>query len=313
MVNPSDPRTAVRAGLLVTAPARVQRPMKGMAMILVAVLLFAMVDTITKHLTMRLDVPSVMAFRYFVAVAIILAVLLPRQGIAMFRARRRKQVFIRSATMAAASFFAASAFNRLPVAETTAIIYLAPFGVLFLSGLVLGEKVRLGSWIAACGGFLGLVLITRPGGGLEPLGVALALGAAALSVWYYLSSRLLAETETTEAMLFYSNLAGAVLFGVTLPFNPDLPLPPPADMVLLVLAAACATGGHFLLTAAYREAPAGLISPLLYVHLIWAGLLGRLAFGHVPDVFAAAGIAIVAVAGAGLAVWNYRGDRRARA
>lgn len=309
MVTPTDPRTAVRAGLTVPEP-QLQRPMKGIVMVLFAVLLLATMDAITKHLTMAYNVPSVLAMRYILAIPILLAVLYPRHGIGLFRVQRKRQVLLRSATMAVASFFAANAFQRLPMAETTSIIFLAPFGVLFLAGLVLGEKVRLASWLAAAGGFAGLLLITRPGGGLAPVGVAFALATAALSVWYYLSSRLLAKTESTLAMLFYANLAGAVFLGAMLPFNLPAISPTAADLGLLLITAALSVIGHFLLTAAYREARAGLISPLLYVHLIWAGLLGWLVFGHVPDAWAMLGIAIVAVSGAGLGVWNYHAERR---
>lgn len=294
------------------APARpAQRPMLGVAMIMVAVLFFAAADAITKDLTLKYNVPAVMAGRFIFSVLLLLIVLLPRHGTAMFRTHRTGLVLLRSLAMAIPSVLAAKAFQLLPLAETTAIVYLAPFGVLILSGLVLREKVRLSSWLAAGGGFLGLLLITRPGGGLDPVGVAFGLGAAALSIWYHLSSRLLADTESTIALMFYANLVGALILAALLPFNLVEVTPTLAEFGLMLVVAACAVIGHFLLTSAYREAPAALVAPLLYCHLIWAGVLGWAVFGHVPDGVATLGIVVVAISGAGLALWNRPGGRRA--
>jgi drug/metabolite transporter (DMT)-like permease len=70
------------------------------------------------------------------------------------------------------------------------------------------------------------------------------------------------------------------------------------DFALMALLGVLATLGHFLFTAAYREAPASLLAPINYLHLVWAGGLGLLVFGHLPDTVSLAGMALVCVAGA---------------
>jgi drug/metabolite transporter (DMT)-like permease len=193
----------------------------------------------------------------------------------------------------------------MPVAETVAIIYLAPFGVLLLSGPLLGESVRLSGWLATAAGFTGLMLIVRPGSGLSSTGIVFALLCATASVCYHLLSRLLARTESTAAMLLFTAFAGVAIFGAMLPWNWRMPLPGMLDTVLFLAIGSLSLLGHFLFRAAYREAPATLLTPINYMHIAWAALLGWLFFQHVPDGPSLLGIALVALAGTGNALWNH--------
>lgn len=282
----------------------------GIAMLLCAVLFFACMDVITKYLTQTYSVPLVLAMRYALSAALMLIFLLPRYGRQMFIWHRPWVVLMRAVVMSIASLLASYALKFLPVAETVAIIYLAPFGVLFLAGPVLGEKVKLSSWIVAMGGFLGLLLIVRPGGGLASNGVIFALAGAFAATWYFLLTRLLATTESTIALLFAVNMTGTVIFGATLPWTFSGPTPAWGDLWLFGLAGSVALIGHFLMTAAYREATAAVLAPLNYAHLVWAGLLGWLIFDHVPDALAILGITVIALSGGALALWNQISGRR---
>jgi drug/metabolite transporter (DMT)-like permease len=201
------------------------------------------------------------------------------------------------------------ALRLMPVGETVAIVYLAPFAVLLLSAPVLGERVGRTEWLGAAVGFAGVLVILRPGGGLDALGVVFALVNAGCAVAYALMTRVLLRTETTLALLFHVSLTGTVVFGVlALPLVPQVALGV-ADLLAAVGLGGAATLGHFLFTAAYREAPPSLIGPVTYLHLVWAAGLGWLVFAHVPDAMTLAGIGLVVVAGAGTA-WH---AHRARA
>ena len=209
-------------------------------------------------------------------------------------------VLLRALCLAAASLTMGIALRHMPVGETVAIIYLAPFLVVLLSGPLLGEKVALAGWIGAAAGFVGVLLIVRPGSGLDPVGVGFALVNAGFAAGYHLLSRVLARTETTIALLFHTALIGTVIFGAMLLWTGLGPLPAGTDVLILLVLGGLATLGHFLFTAAYREAPASLLAPVNYMHLVWAALLGWLVFGHFPDGLTLVGMAIVA--GAGVAV-----------
>src|SRR5690606_4172643 len=138
-------------------------------------------------------------------------------------------------------------------------------------------------WAAALLGFLGVMLIVRPGSGLDTVGVLLALGCAGMSASYNLLSRLLASTETTMAMLFYTALAGTIVFGAVLPWFWFDRAPSALEMLLLASLAVYGALGHFLLTAAFRDAPASLLGPVSYLQLLWVALLGWMVFDQLPD------------------------------
>ena len=203
------------------APTNVLR---GMALVGGAVLVFASMDATTKHLAASYNVPLIVALHYIGNLALLVILFAPRKGRALFRTRRTGLVLVRAMSLALASLFAGLALQRMPVAEITAIIFLAPFGVTILGGALLAEKIALPSWAAAGFGFLGVLLIVRPGSELDPLGVTFAMLTAA-TVSYNLLSRVLARTETTPALIFYSALAGTLVFGATLPWSLHGPKP----------------------------------------------------------------------------------------
>ena len=199
--------------------------------------------------------------------------------------------------------------TQYPVPLVAAMRYIMQF-VLMLAllpaGPVLGEKVAAASVLAAVVGFAGVLLIVRPGGGLDLFGVIFVLIAVTTSVVYYLLSRVLARTESTLTMLFYTALVGAVCFGAMLPWSWSGPAP---DLPTIVMFASqgVATGlGHYLFTAAHREATASLLAPVGYMQLLWVGLLSWLIFGHVPDALTIAGMALVTMAGVSIAMISAR-------
>lgn len=277
-------------------------PVKGIALVVLATLCFAASDVVTKHLAQTYPVPWIMAVRY-VLNAVVLAVLLaPREGAGLWRTQRTGLVVMRALSLALGSLTVGLALKLMPVGETIAIIYLAPLVVLLLAGPLLAERVPGWTWALSALGFLGVLLIARPGSGLNPLGVALALTNVVFGATYHLMTRILTRTETTTAMLFHTAIWGSLVFvGLTLALG-DAELPDMAGLVGMLAMGTLATLGHFLFTAAYREAPAPVLAPVNYIHLVWAGGLGFLVFGHLPDLLSILGMALVAGAGVTVAI-----------
>lgn len=275
-------------------------PMKGIVMVTIAVMFFASADVITKHLTMLYAVPLVVALRYLINLVLLLVALAPKHGRALFRTQRTGLVVLRGLCLAAASLTMGLALRFMPVAETVAIIYLAPFLVMMLAVRFLGEKVAFAGWVGAVVAFVGVLLIVRPGAGLDPFGVALSLANAGVSACYHLFSRVLAKTETTIALQIYTSAIGLLVFCILLVISGVGPIPNHFDLWLTLALGVMATLGHFLLTAAYREASASLLAPVNYMHLVWAGILGWFVFHHSSDAISILGMAMVA--GAGVAV-----------
>jgi drug/metabolite transporter (DMT)-like permease len=142
-----------------------------------------------------------------------------------------------------------------------------------------------------------VLIIVRPGSGLDPAGLAFLFCAVAGNTAYQLLSRILAGSERTIALLFYVALVGTICFGLALPLVWDGQAPTGLDLLLLLSLGVYGGLGHFLFTAAFRHAPASLLAPLSYFQLGWAGLLGWLVFGQVPDALTVLGMSVIAASG----------------
>ncbi|WP_121118107.1 DMT family transporter [Croceibacterium ferulae] len=266
------------------------------------VLLFACMDATIKYLAMRHDVPIIVAVRYLVNWLLLVAIVGPVCRGRLVRTHRTGLVLVRACSLAVASLLVGLALQRMPVAETTAINFLAPMLVVVVAGPLLGEKVGAASWATALIGFGGVLLIARPGSGLELTGLACALAAVGANVAYQLLSRTLARTERTTALLFYAALVGTVIFGIMGLWLWEGEFATGLELVLFLSLGVYGGLGHYLFTAAYRHADASVLAPLSYLQLFWAGLLGWLIFGHLPDWLSVIGMILIAGSGVGAAI-----------
>ena len=280
--------------------------LKGVLFVMAAVFLFAAGDTMSKQLVEVYAVSFVLAVRYAINAGLLLVVMGPRHGTGLWRTQRTGWVVMRGAVLAVASLTMGLALQRMPVGETVAIIYLAPMLVMLLSGPLLGEKVHPVAWFGAVLAFGGVLLVLRPGGGLDPLGVVFAVMNAGLSTAYHMMTRVLARTESTMSMLFHVSMVGTVVFGLLAIGNLPPSLPPLPDLALLGALGVLATMGHFLFTIAYREAAPALLAPVNYMHIVWAGVLGWLVFDHIPQPLSLIGMGLVLSAGVLVAFWAGR-------
>lgn len=271
---------------------------RGVALVVAATLLFATSDVTFKYVVeASYPVPLVLALRYITHFILMIAIIGPVQGRALFATRRTGLVLVRALCIVSASILMGWALQLQPVAESLAIYFLAPLLVVLLARPVLGERIGAAGWAAAALGFCGVLLVIRPGGALDPVGTVYMLANAAFMAGYILLTRILAKTEHTVAMLLYVALTGAIIFGLSLPFYLDGFAPSVFDTLLLLSIAVSAMGGHYLFTAAYRFADASLLSPVIYVHLLWAGVLSWFLFGHVPDTPSLFGMAVIVASG----------------
>lgn len=290
------------AGRVVSVSGAPSHPLRGVMLVTGAVFLFACMDSTTKYLTADYEAPVVIAVRYIVQCLLMLLLLTPSHGTRLVRTQRTGLVILRAGCLATASLLMAVAFHRLPIAEATAIVFLSPLLVVIIGGTVLREHVGWLGALATAAGFIGVLLIVRPGGGLDPVGIACALCGAVFIASYQLLSRVLAPSESTVAMLFYAALFGSVLYGLMFPWFWEGRTPSLLQTVLFLSMGVTGGLGHFLFTAAHHHAPASVLAPVMYVQLLWASLLGWLVFGHVSDGLSIIGMGIVAVSGVAVAL-----------
>lgn len=274
-----------------------QNAFKGFLLAALGLFLFACMDSTTKYLTTHYNVPFVVAMRYLVHFFLMVMILAPRHSAQLIKTQRTGLVVARAVVLTIASLCMGMALQRMPLAETTAINYLAPTLVALLAGSMLGEHIGRLGWAAIVTGFIGVLLIARPGGGLDAIGIMFALGAAAANATYQLLSRLLASTEKAITLLFYTALIGSIVFGIALPWFWEDELPSKLELILLLSMGVSGGLGHYLFTLAYRHAPASILAPLTYIQLLWAGLLGWIIFGTIPDSLSLLGMTVVAGSG----------------
>jgi len=285
-------------------------PLRGILYLMAALALFSLLDTISKTLASRHPVGVVVWGRYFVHFLVTLAVFLPRYGTELFKTRSPAQQMIRGLTLVLTTGMVVAAFQRLPLAEVTALVFVSPFLVMILAMSFLDERVSRWRWLPVGVGFLGVLLIVRPGGGASGEGALLALGGAACYAVYQVLTRKLSATDRSMVQLFYTALVGAAAMCALLPW---FWVPGAIDVVDAALIASLgliAAGSHLLMIMALRAAPATTLSPFMYAQLVWAMLLGWAVFGELPDTVSLLGMLIIVGSGVVVA-YSERLNRKA--
>jgi len=280
-------------------------PLRGVLLFLAALFLFAALDATAKYMSAYFAVPLLVWARYLVHFLFMLLAMAPGLGREIVLTRRPWLMSLRALTLVGVTLLGQLALKTLPLAETTALIFVTPLLVALLASPLLGEKVRRRAWLATLAGFAGVLLIARPGGALFGPGVAYALGAALCYAIYQILTRQLAATEHPTRLLFYTALVGTLAMSLVLPAYWD-GRPPSLRQGLLIASLGLYGGvGHFLLIRAFRDTPVSTLSPLLYIQLIWATLLGWSVFDHLPDAWAIVGMLVIGASGLSL-VWRAR-------
>jgi drug/metabolite transporter (DMT)-like permease len=262
-----------------------------------ALFFFAGMDAASKYLALRHPLPMVAWTRYFVHLLWMTAIFMPSMGRQLVQVQRPHWVLLRGACLVGITVFMMLALRRLPLAEATSIVYLAPLLVVVLAQPVLHERIGRLRWCAVLGGFAGVMLIIRPGSDLDPLGVACALLVALCMTAYQLFTRVLSYSENAVAMLYYSALLGTAVFGVLLPWFWFSEMPSLLEILLYLCLGSFGFFGHLCFTLAFRDAPASVLAPISYAQLLWAALLGWLAFEQVPDALSVLGMLIITAGG----------------
>ncbi len=285
---------------------RPQHPLRGVLLFLAAVFLFAALDATAKYMNAFFAVPLLVWARYLVHFVIMLVFMAPGMGREIIVTRRPWLMSFRALMLVGVTLLAQLALKTLPLAETTALVFITPLLVALLAGPLLGEQVRRRTWLATIAGFAGVLLIARPGGAMAGIGILYALGGALCYATYQILTRKLAATEHPNRLLFYTALVGTLSMSLTLPAYWDGQIPTLPHGLLIISLGLYGGIGHFMFIRAFREAPASTLSPLLYVQLIWATLLGWLVFNQLPDFLAIIGMLIIGASGLSLAISTRR-------
>jgi drug/metabolite transporter (DMT)-like permease len=274
---------------------RVSR-LTGIALMCGAVACFALLDTTAKYLNLYMSTLQVVWARYTGAFLFPFIVSNPWTRPGLTRTTRPLLQLVRSVLLLVSTLCNFAALRYLQLDEAIALIFSTPFFVAALSGPMLGEWVRWRRWTAIAVGFVGVLVVTRPGAASFHPAALLSLSAALCYALYSITTRILARTDSNETTLFYSNLVGALALLPVVPFVWTTPTDP-LIIAFMVVTGAIGSFGHYLLIAAHRLAPAAVLSPFIYTEIVLVTALGFLVFGDVPNRFTLAGAAIVVGSG----------------
>jgi drug/metabolite transporter (DMT)-like permease len=233
----------------------------------------------------------------------------PGLGLRLLVVSQPVMQIVRSVMLAASTFIFMSALAYVPLATAAAIGFTGPFIVTALAPLLLNERVGLVRWLFVILGFVGALIILRPGFAAVEPAAFLLLGSAFTSALYQILSRKLASHDRAETSITYMALAGFVLASVPLPLiwvTPKSGL----DWALFVGLGVFGGFGHYFWQRALELGPAPFVSPFNYLGLIGAAILSMVVFHTIPDVWVWVGAGVIA--GSGIFMLFYEHRQRAR-
>jgi drug/metabolite transporter (DMT)-like permease len=253
-------------------------------------LLFALNDAAVKFLGKTMTPFEIVWVRYVLGL-VFLAPVFMHVGIEGLKTQRLHFHIARAVVACTAQVAAYFAIIELMLADATAISFSRPLFQTALAVVILGEVVGRQRWWATAIGFVGVLIMVRPGmAGFQAMSLA-AVGAALLFGYSLILIRQMARTEPTSRILFYYHLLGAIFFSA--PAIHEWVTPGWTEAGLLFLVGALTTGAMWCFTRAYSQAEASFVGPIEYVRLVYAALLGYLLFTELPDLWTTIGAAII--------------------
>ncbi|WP_163557698.1 DMT family transporter [Halomonas sp. NO4] len=278
--------------------------LKGILFMCAGVLCLAIGDAIAKWLGEVHSPLQIIFFRTLVSLPLIALLAYFGGGLRKFATRRPGVHLMRGLIYTGTMGCFVLGLTLLPLAEATAIAFAAPLFVTLLSVPLLGERVDGQVLAASLLGFVGVLVIVRPGGESFHPGALAMLGAAVFYALLMITSRRYGGREHLWAMVFYMNLVPLVITALSLPlvWQP----PHPGHWWGFLAAGVFGVGATACITLAFRFAPAAIAAPFDYTAMLWAVLLGWWFWGEMPDFWVFVGSAVII--GSGLAIAYH--DRR---
>lgn len=273
-----------------------RRRLVGIALMCGALICFSLLDASAKWLNREMDPLLTVWWRYASSVVLVSVVINPWTHPGVLRTRRPWLQGARSLLLFVSTALNFAALQYLQLAETMSIMFATPLLVALLAGPILGERVGPRRLAAIAIGFLGVIVVTRPGLGTMHPAVLLSIAGAVSYAFYGISTRMLASQDSSRTTMVYSGLAGLAVMTPLLPF---LWITPASPLVWILLAALGVFGavGHWLLILAHARAPAPVLSPFMYMQILWMLVLGYVVFGDWPNVWTLLGSGIVIASG----------------
>jgi drug/metabolite transporter (DMT)-like permease len=272
-------------------------PASAIFLVIGAGLVFSVLDLSAKYLVLAgVNAVFVSWMRFLVHLLLVLVMYRSWSDPSLFRAKSLSKQFVRGVFMFASTLFNFLALLTLQLAETMSIFFLAPVVITMLAGPLLGERVGWRRWAAVIVGFVGMLVIVRPGFGAFGIGHVYAVTSMLGYCFYVIMTRSMGATESPASLIFYSALAPVVLMAPAVPFTASSP-PDAWHLVILLSLGFYGGFGHWLLIRAYRQATTSALAPYPYLQMVWMIAFGYFFFDQLPDGWTLVGAAIIVSSG----------------
>jgi drug/metabolite transporter (DMT)-like permease len=278
---------------LPVAPAHDRR--KAILLFLTAISLMATMDLIVKFASSSLSTTQIVWGRYISQCIAILLIIGPAGLLVLFRSKAPGLHVTRALLLFVANFAFMASLRYLPLAEANVISFASPLLLTALTYPFLGEQVTPGRWAAVIAGFLGVLIVVQPGSAVFQLAALLPLTMAVFAAFYHVLTPIVARVEDPAISIYFLSVIGAVMMSMVVPWH--WTQPDALGWLMLFTIGVLGTIGHILIVRAFAHAPASVLAPLFYVHLIWAVIYGWLAFGDIPTTATTIGGAIIIASG----------------
>ena len=272
----------------------------GILIFVTALVFGSMHNGLSKSLTDDLPVPLIIWWRYLGLFAIVVPWALLRHGRSAVVPARPWLHVLRGALIVVSSLSFLGAVSGMPLADTMAIVFVYPFIITALAPFLLGERVKLSMWIAALTGFLGVLIVMRPGIAEVDSYALLALLTGTTFALVLLITRTLAVAAPPTVTATWTATIGILVLSLSLPFlwvTPSL-----EQLIVLAALSILAATSQLLTMHAFSKADAAVLAPFGYSEIVTATAVGFVMFGSLPDVVTWVGILVIVASGIYIAI-----------
>ncbi len=278
--------------------------LRSLGLMALGILLLTANDATSKYLVQSHPIGQVVGLRQASTLLVLIPYMIFFSRWSLLRVVDLRGQLMRGTLFIIGSVLIVWSLAELPLATAITMLFISPIFIVILSVPLLGERISRHRWIAVIGGFAGVLIIMRPGGSTFQWALLLPLLAAMVNALRDVITRRLARTETSIAILFWSNIILMTGGFMTLPMG-WAPVSTP-DAFWFVAAGIFNGTAHFCIIDALRTGEASALAPIRYTALLWAALLGFLAWGEVPELWLLAGAAVIV----GSSLYMIRAERR---
>ncbi|MBT6307398.1 DMT family transporter [Rhodospirillaceae bacterium] len=274
--------------------------MTGIFIMIIGMITLASTDAVSKHLTVTFAVVQILWIRFIIFAGVGAFAVLTKRGFNGLRTKRPIAQIVRASMLLSANLLAVYTLSLMPLADAHATLAIAPLLVTAASVPFLGEVIDVRRWIAIGTGFMGVLIILRPGLGVFDFVAIFPLAVAILFAGYNILTKIISRDDTNETTLFYTGATGLIVLSVIIPFfwiSPSL-----IDWGWLIVAGIGGSFAHIFIITALHFAPASKLQPFNYVMLVWATILGFFIFDDLPDYLTVLGATVIVISG--LYAWN---------